>query len=373
MRSRSTLWLVLILLLSGPAFASDLDEPLPIRDPFPFKLLFLDQPPAGAGIQTRYRARFSVNASYVNTMVATGDLVSLFNRDRSYGGNVTLGVLQMVASAQPSQTAYIFDAESLRTTLNARVGIIPRLEVGIEVPFLSHSGGFLDSFIDDFHRRLDLPDGGRTGFSQNRFRAGYVGDGATVYLDEAPSGVRLGDIVLSATGVLLVERGRSPAVSLAVAAKLPTGDYHALGGSGSRDYGTTLRLSKRWGRSTAHAGYTYNSIGAWRLAPTLPLHNSHSLFAAYAFAATPDTSIIGELLRTAGPFPFRSGNDLGKVATEVMAGFRHRLLRRFEVEWSFIENIDPYYNTPDIGTFLGLNYRTPGVPVIHQVIEKAGD
>ena len=120
-------------------------------------------------------------------------------------------------------------------------------------------------------------------------------------------------------------------------------------------------------------------MGEWRLAPTLPLHNSRSLFGAYAFSATPNTCLILQALRTAGPFPFRSGNDLGKVAMEVAGGFRHRMAIGLELEWSFIENIDPFYNTPDIGVFLGLNYRAGGPRAgradprtRHQVAEKAG-
>ena len=358
MRPRAILWLA--LLLPGLAFASDLDDPLPIRDPFPLKLLFLDQPPSGAALQAPLRARLSINASYVNTMVATEDLVELYNRDPSYRGIVTLGVLQMVANAQPSRTAFIFDGETMRTTLQARVGITQRFELGVDAPFLSQYRGFMDPYIDEFHHRLGLPDGGRTGFAHDEFRAGYVGDGATVYFDQAPGGMRLGDIVLSAAGALLVEDRRSPAMSLLLSAKLPTGDYHTLDGSGSLDYGGTLRLSKRWGRSTAHAGFSFNSVGEWRLAPALGLHNSRSLFGAYVFSATPNTCLILQAVRTAGPFPFRSGNDLGKVAMEVDGGFRHRMARGLELEWSFIENIDPYYNTPDIGVFLGLNYHTGG-------------
>ncbi len=356
MRSCPTLWLA--LLLPGIAFASGLDDPLPIRDLFPFKLLFLDQPPSGAALQPPLRLRLSINAAYVNTMVATTDLVELYNKDPTYRGIVTLGVLQTVADAQPSRTAFIMDGETLRTTLQARVGITQRFEIGLDVPFLTETRGFMDPYIDDFHHSFNLPDGGRTGFAHDQFRAGYIGDGATVYFDEAPGGIRLGDVVLSAAGALLVEGHRSPALSLTFSAKLPTGDYHNLDGSGSLDYGGMLRLSKRWGRSTAHVGLAYNSVGEWRLAPTLPLHNSRSLFGAYVFTATPNTCLILQALRTAGPFPFRSGNDLGKVAMEVAAGFRHRMARGLELEWSFIENIDPYYNTPDIGVFLGLNYHT---------------
>ena len=131
----------------------------------------------------------------------------------------------------------------------------------------------------------------------------------------------------------------------------------------SADYGGALRVSKRWGRSAFHAGYAFNVLGDWRLAPGLPLKNSRSLFATYAFLPTPRTSLIGQVLRTGGPFPFRTGNDLGKVAMEVFAGFRHRTSRGPCLESGFIENIDPFYNTPDIGAFLGFIYSTPAAGV----------
>ena len=355
--------LSLIVLVPGLALASDLDEPLPVRESLPFNLLFLDQAPGGADIQPASQARFSLSSVYENTMVATTDLILLYERvgQQLYGGRVDLDVLQMVANAQPSRTAFILDGETLRTTLRARVGIRPRVEIAVEAPFLSQGRGFMDPIIESFHEHFHMPDGGRDGFANNQFRAGYIGYGETVFLDKAPSGIRLGDVVLSATGALLVERPRSPALSLTLSAKLPSGNYRTLDGSGSVDYGATLRVSRRWGRSTAHAGYAYNVIGEWRLAPAVPLRNSRSFFAAYAFSATPNVSIIGQVLRTVGPFPFRSGSDLGKVAMETTVGFRRRLPRGFELEWSFIENIEPYYNTPDIGAFLGVNYQT-GAP-----------
>jgi uncharacterized protein DUF3187 len=366
----------LLLLLPGLAFASNLDDPLPIRDQFPFKLLFLDQPPLGATLQPPQQVRFSINASYVNTMVATDDLVGLFTQDPSYRGVVTLNLLRAVATAQPSQSAFVFDGETLRTALQARFGISRRLEAGIEVPVLSQGAGFMDPYIDDFHRQFNLPDGGRTAFAQDQFRIGYVGDGATVYFDTAPDGPRLGDIVLSATGALLMDGGRSPALSLTMSAKLPTGDYRTFAGSGSFDYGATLRFSKRWTRSAAHAGYSFNWVGKWKLAPDLPLRDSRSLFATYAFTATPRTCLIIQVLRTDGPFPFRAGNDLGKVAMEVAGGFRHRFNQAFDLEWSFIENLDPFYNTPDIGAFLGFNFHVGGgggtPPLPAQVIENPG-
>jgi hypothetical protein len=90
----------------------------------------------------------------------------------------------------------------------------------------------------------------------------------------------------------------------------------------------------------------------------VPLHNSRSLYAAFAFSATPRIHLVAQALRTSGPFPSRSGNDLGKVAMEIAAGFRCHLPGGVALEWALVENLEPYYNTPDVGTFFGVRYRT---------------
>lgn len=350
----------LVLILQGSVFASGPDDPLPVRGQLPFKLLFLDPAPAAADLEPAGEARLALNATYENTMVATDELVHMFGETgfATYDGRVTLPVLTSVAGNQPSGTAYILDGETLRTVLDARVGIARRLEIGIEVPFLSHGRGFLDGTIDSFHDRIHLPDGGRTGFAHNEFRAGYVGNGETVYFDEPPGGFRLGDIVVSVAGMLVRQRGRRPTVSGSLSAKLPTGGFRELHGSGSADYGGALRISRRWGRASLHAGSAYNVLGEWRLAPGVPLHNSRSLYAALAFSATPRIHLVAQALRTSGPFPFRSGNDLGRVAMEIALGFRYHLPGGVALEWALVENLEPYYNTPDIGTFFGVRYRT---------------
>lgn len=353
-----------LLALQGGALASGPDDPLPLRGQLPFKLLFLDQAPAAASVGPARQARFALHATYENTMVGTDELVHLFARTglATYDGLVTLPLLQTVADSQPSRTAFVLDGETLRTVLDARVGIARRLEVGIEVPFLSHGRGFMDRSIDSFHDRFSLPDGGRTGFAHGEFRAGYVGNGETVYFDEPPGGFRLGDIVVSVTGALATQRGRMPAVSASLSAKLPTGNFKVLHGSGSADYGGAVRVSRKWGRATLHGGYAYNVIGEWRLAPGVPLHDSRSLYAAWAFSVTPRTHVVVQALRTRGPFPFRSGNDLGKVAMEFSAGFRYRLPGGVALEWAFVENLEPFYNTPDVGSFFGVSYSTSPAP-----------
>ena len=350
----------LLLALPWSAFASSPDDPLPVRSQLPFKLLFLDPAPAAAALEPPGEARLALHATYENTMVASDVLVRLYDQTgpATYNGQVTLPILESVAAGQPSGTAYILDGETLRTVLDARLGISRRIEIGIEVPFLSHRRGFMDRPIDTFHHHFRLPDGGRTGFAYDEFRAGYIGNGETVYFDEPPGGFRLGDIVVSVAGMLVRQRGRIPAVSASLSAKLPTGGFRQLSGSGSADYGGALRISKSWRRSTLHAGSAYNVIGAWRLAPGVPLRNSRSLYASVAFAATPRFHLVAQALRTSGPFPYRSGNDLGRVAMEFAAGFRLRLPGGAALEWAVVENLEPYYNTPDVGSFIGVRWLT---------------
>jgi Protein of unknown function (DUF3187) len=339
--------------------APGLDDPFPLRNQLPFHLLFLSAAPASARLLPPGRAGYALHLAYENTFVATDELVRRFARDdfATYDGRVTLPILESVAASTPGRTAFVLDSETLRAVLDFRLGVAPRLELGLEIPLLMHGGGFLDSAIDGYHRRFDLPDGGRTGFARDRFVAGYVGDGEEVFFDQAPGGAGLGDVVLTGRTSLLAAKGRPPAVAAAVTVKLPTGSASSLRGSGSTDYGASLLATQRMGRSTLHLGYGYAIHGDWAIARGVPLRDSRSLTGTYVFAAAPGTALLIQSFRTHGPFRYRVGSDLGRDAWEVAIGLRHRLPGDVMLGWAVIENIDSQYNTPDIGIFLGLSYQ----------------
>jgi hypothetical protein len=332
-----------------------------LRNQLPFHLMFLDQTPRAARLLPRHQIRFALHLTYESTLAASDDLVSLFRQDdfATFDGRVTQPVLETVAAGTPGGTAFILDGETLRAAIEARFGLAPRLEVGLEIPLLSHGGGFLDSLIDGYHERLDLPDGGRTAFARDRFRAGYVGDGESFFFDHAPGGVRLGDLAISARLGLAPGRGRWPGVTGALTLKLPTGDADRLHGSGSADYAASIQLTRKLVRATWHAGYAHTWLGGWEIAPDLPLQDPRSLFVACAFQAGERTALVVQVLRSSGVFPYRAGSDIGRVAQEIAAGFRHRLPGGALLEWGFVENLDHYHNTPDIGAFLGISHQRP--------------
>jgi hypothetical protein len=318
--------------------------------------MFLDQTPWPARLLPPRAIDARLHLAYESTLAATDDLVGLYRQDdfQTYDGKVTRPVLESVASGTPGGTAFFLDGETLRATVGLRAGITPRLEVGIEIPFLSHGAGFLDSFIEGYHARLNLPDGGRPAFARDRFRAGYVGDGESVFFDHAPGGVRLGDLVLAARAALVRGAGGRPAVAGALSLKLPTGDADRLHGSGSADLGASLQVSRRFGRSILHAGYAYTWLGSWELAPGLPLEDPRSLYAAWSFRARERSALLVQVLRSSGPFPYRPGSDIGRAAQEIAVGLRHRLRDGTFLEWGVIENLDRHHAAPDVGAFLGL-------------------
>ena len=301
-----------------------------------------------------------LSLTHENTHAGTDSLINAFEADdfATADGLVTEPILQAIAAATDGSTAFFIDGETLRLVLEGAMAIGTRLELGLEVPFLLHTAGRFDGIIDSYHDALNLPDGGRSGFARYKFVGGYVGDGESVFVEGTPGGTGLGDIVLFGRVALVRGVGRWPAIAGSLSVKFPTGDPERLEGSGRADYGAGLQLSKRLRRSTFHLGYGYTSIGDWSLAPKLPLEDIRSLLGAYAFSWTPRVVFIAQFLRTNGPFPFRSGSDLGRTADELTLGFRHTLGRDTQLEWAIIENLSSEFSSPDIGLFLGLTFQT---------------
>ncbi len=148
---------------------------------------------------------------------------------------VMLDLANSFVEDQNPRESILLDGESARFTLDARYGISRRWEVGIAVPYIFQSGGFLDNFIIDYHHTFGFPQGGRDQAPRNRLLYRYRRDGRELLkIDEASNGI--GDLQLT-SGYQLYESPTKPsrAVALRMALKLPTGDANQLHGSGSTD------------------------------------------------------------------------------------------------------------------------------------------
>jgi hypothetical protein len=105
----------------------------------------------------------------------------------------------------------------------------------VAIPYLIASGGFLDSFIIDYHNTFGFPQGGRDQAPRNRLLYQYQKNSQQLLqINQSSQGI--GDIQLTG-GYQLYESPMKPsrAIALRTSLKLPTGDSGQLHGSGSTD------------------------------------------------------------------------------------------------------------------------------------------
>lgn len=143
----------------------------------------------------------------------------------------------------------VLDGETFETTLAFRRGLragARDLEVGIEIPWVMHSRGVLDSFIDGWHERFGLPDGGRNRSPSDRLLYLYSRAGQEQF--RVDSGVEgIGDARLQAAVQLSGGRDAPAASALYASLSIPTGDEEELLGSGA--YSLSAWLSGRHQRT----------------------------------------------------------------------------------------------------------------------------
>lgn len=173
------------------------------------------------------------------------------------------------------------DGETYRLAVAARYGVTSRWEVGVEIPYLFQGGGFLDTFVINWHNTFGLPQGGRDGAPKGRINYSYRKDGVQkLRMDQAASGV--GDISLTG-GYSLYEAQdaeHQDRLALKGAVKLPTGDSSSLNGSGSADVmlqlcGSMTNYSE-WGSLGV-----YGSAGGLAMSKSDVLRDQHKQLAGF--------------------------------------------------------------------------------------------
>lgn len=146
--------------------------------------------------------------------------------------DISYAVANHFAGEQNDGEELLLDGETERMFLSLRRSPARRLEIGIEIPYLSHDGGYLDGPIEGFHDLFGFSQNGRDEIARNRILFSYWRDGAErLRVDRSRSGV--GDVRLTAAFAL--EEAPARPVALRGALKLPTGEPDDLTGSGAAD------------------------------------------------------------------------------------------------------------------------------------------
>jgi hypothetical protein len=183
---------------------------------------------------------YSKNLSPIAGLVG---LPSQRNANTTAKGRVEAALHSSIAShyvAESSDTEYLnLDGETLRFALELRYGLADNWDVQLEIPWLDHSGGELDSLINDWHDLWGMSDGGRSDVPNDLLDYRYATAGTDFYLEDDVSG--LGDISLSLTHAFY--RQDDSVASVVLGYKFGSGDEDEFLGSGADDAFIALRFS----------------------------------------------------------------------------------------------------------------------------------
>jgi hypothetical protein len=244
------------------------------------------------------------------------------------------------APSRTSREKVLLDGETLRTTLAWSRGLGHNWEWGVEIPVIRHSGGILDSFIEDWHSFFRLPEGGRPKYPQDKLSYYYVRDGETrILLTEPTTG--LGDIRLNTAWqwrqIPTVEH-----VAVRAQLSLPTGDSDHLQGLG--DPSLALWLSAQNGKHWWRFPGSWFGGGGLLLMPkgdVLPQQQRPLVVFASLGAGVRVLPGMNLKLQLDGHSPFYSGSvvdEVGRGSLQLVMGGDIVFSKRWRLELGVSED-----------------------------------
>ncbi len=144
----------------------------------------------------------------------------------------------------------MLDGETYRSAVSWQYAFAEGWQLGLELPYITQTGGNLDGFIEGWHKFWGMPNGDRGNYPRDQLHYYYEKDGRSLLnIDSRESGI--GDSTVSLSYQLSAEGDNYWALRGGV--KLPTGDSDKLTGSDAADVFTSINYtaanwlgSERW-------------------------------------------------------------------------------------------------------------------------------
>jgi hypothetical protein len=256
-------------------------------------------------------------------------------------GSYSLAMHSAIASHYVAEAGFSeqvnLDGETVRLALEARYGLGQGWDLQIEVPWVSHSGGSLDSAIDSWHDLWGMSDGGRSSVEHDILDFSYSDPGSRFSFVEDASG--LGDISVSLSHEFY--RNDNSAANVVAGYKFATGDEEKLLGSGEADAYLALRFSGGHLASLplnwhGQVGYLY--AGSSEVLG--PRQENNLWFAGISvdWVVAPRFSLFAQLDMHAAPLDSEL-TALGEDAVLGTLGGRWRFANNWALDFSLIEDL----------------------------------
>jgi hypothetical protein len=212
------------------------------------------------------------------------------------------------------------DLELTELDLRYRRDIPDLFEVGIDLPVLRATGGFMDRPLTWYHRTFGFPDYGRNTRPRNEFLYEVKKDGAFVIRGDKDS-VGFGDIRLTVKKKIMVT---DLVISIMADLELPTGDARIGYGSGSIDGAIAVLLDKDLGAETR----LYANLGAvfpgdLKAYQTVKLRHFFYAGTGIESLVWKNLSLLAQLMVQTSPYPKTGISQIDNTAVILALGGRY--------------------------------------------------
>jgi len=250
----------------------------------------------------------------------------------------------------------LIDMEVSRFYADFKYGLLDNLELGIYIPYLDYSGGYLDGFIEGFEDAFEAikTPNAREDRGRDQYRFKVVHYGQTV-IDNSSEADGLGEIVLKAKYNITDEKDYLPALSLRGAIKLPTASDEVLG-SDEIDYGVGVLLDKKLHeRVSLYANFNAVFIERPDIIDKLNVDDYIlSALIGLEFFLTDRTSMILQALGNTSIYD-EGVSAMDKDGVVLSLGFNHNFTENVSWQISMDENTNNA--APDFGLLTSLKIK----------------
>lgn len=250
------------------------------------------------------------------------------------------------------------DGESWVTTLALRTGLLEGLDLGIELPFLYYSSGFVDSFIIDWHDWFGFPQHQRDEFPEDQFNVVASRGGRTAFqVEEDRFGI--GDVPLTLQYALQEPSEESPfGFALRGAVELPSGNEKAGFGNGKTDWSLGALAEYRYGSAafTGHAQYTFAGTPSRVRRAGLSFHDVPSVGGGVEWALERGWALLAQTEWEASTLRRMRVNEANDSQWLLWAGVRKRFANGLVLDLGLGEDLSTNV-APDISFWIGLRWR----------------
>lgn len=212
------------------------------------------------------------------------------------------------------------DIELTELNLRYKKDIPGLFEIGLDVPVLRATGGFLDRPLAWYHQTFGFGDYGRSSRPYNEFLYEITRNGAPL-IEGDNDRVGFGDVRLTLKKKIA---GTDPIISILADMELPTGNARVGYGNGSVDSAIAILLDKElWESSKFYANLGAVFPGDLKAFQTVKLDNFFYAGAGIEVPVRPRFSLLAQFMAQTSPYPKTGISQIDNTGMLLALGGRY--------------------------------------------------